>query len=406
MGIDTCANLESSVIGSILLDPGKMIDVVKEVKAEDFSSIQGRAAFAAIVAEWREKKHFSIIDVSVLHPELAIYLSEAMSKAVPLGVKSHAAEISKRAKAKRIQDGMKNILSSMTSPDDMLSAMMSLYREEISVGRKDPSIKSVINRVSRYMSTVKDGKIGFDVGFGFLREVYCRYIPGHIWLVGGFTSVGKTAVMIQKVCNLIVCGEGARIVIISTEMTEEQLVARILANFTGVPSMRILSGNYHSTAEEKSVFDAKNALKHSELAIHDAIYTIDDIEVALRKAALQGGVDVVFIDYVQNCRWPGAKSRYQEQSEIANRFQALAKEVKATLVCLSQVSNDVGRGNTEQLELKGAGEWAAVADYGIMLSRHKTERHRLKYMLKKNRHGALTERELEFQNVFTRLGEV
>jgi hypothetical protein len=75
------------------------------------------------------------------------------------------------------------------------------------------------------------------------------------------------------------------------------------------------------------------------------------------------------------------------------------------MICLSQVSNDVGRGNTDQLELKGAGEWAAVSDVGVMLTRHKTEKHRLKYSIKKNRHGALGECELTYENVYTRLQE-
>lgn len=65
----------------------------------------------------------------------------------------------------------------------------------------------------------------------------------------------------------------------------------------------------------------------------------------------------------------------------------------------------MGRGNTDQLELKGAGEWAAVSDVGIMLKRNKTEKHRLKVEIKKNRHGALGEAELEYVNEYTSLHE-
>ena len=115
---------------------------------------------------------------------------------------------------------------------------------------------------------------------------------------------------------------------------------------------------------------------------------------------------MVFIDYVQNCKWAEAKSQYQEQSEMAKRLQALAKDVRATIICLSQVSNEVGRGGTDQLELKGAGEWAAVSDMSVMLKRNSKEKYQLKYMVKKNRHGALDECVMEFKNDFTRLEEV
>ena len=265
----------------------------------------------------------------------------------------------------------------------------------------------MLKRVNAYTKKNKErGQFGIKTGFKLHEQNYIRYVPGHIWTIGGFTSVGKTATMVQMICNIISSGGDHSIIVISTEMTEEQVVARIIANFTGVHSMRILSGNFHTAEEEDAVAAVKSSLEGLKLTIYDDIYRLEEIETAFRKADLQGGVDVGFIDYVQNCKWPEAKSQYQEQSEMAKRFQALAKEVRATLICLSQVSNDVGRGNTDQLELKGAGEWAAVSDVGIMLNRHKTEKYKMKQTIKKNRHGALGECEMEYKADFTRLEEL
>ena len=207
--------------------------------------------------------------------------------------------------------------------------------------------------------------------------------------------------MVQQIANLLTSGENPSILVVSTEMTEEQVVSRIIANITGVHSYRILNGKYHDAEDEDMVEIAKSTLAGAKLTIYDDIYRLEEIETAFRKADLQGGVDVGFVDYVQNCRWPEAKSQYQEQSEIAKRFQSLAKDVRATVVCLSQVSNDVGRGNTDQLELKGAGEWAAVSDLGIILTRHKTEKFRLRCEVKKNRHGALGVSEFEYVREYT-----
>jgi replicative DNA helicase len=286
----------------------------------------------------------------------------------------------------------------------MLDDLMAIYRAEMQAGRKMPEISEVLKRVDEIVNkNAKRGVLGIRTGFETLDKVYARFIPGHIWTVGGFTSVGKTATMVQMVCNALSAPEQPSIVIISTEMTEEQVVGRIVSNFTGVPSFRILAGKYHDAEEADTVEKCKARLATMPLAIYDDIYRLGEIETAFHKADLRGGVQLGVIDYVQNCRWPEAKSQYQEQSEMAKRFQALAKDVRCTLVCLSQVSNDVGRGNTDQLELKGAGEWAAVSDYGVMLSRHKTEKHRLKFDLKKNRHGALTEFELEYKNDYTKL---
>jgi replicative DNA helicase len=208
--------------------------------------------------------------------------------------------------------------------------------------------------------------------------------------------------MTQKLRNLLQNKNNPRIVIISTEMTEEQMVGRIVANFTGVPSVKILSGSL-TASEEVEVEKCLRFISTKNLTVYDDVYTLGEIEAVFRKAELKGGVDVGFIDYVQNCQVPEAKSEYQEQSTLAKRVQKLAKDVRATIVCLSQVSNDVGRGNTSNLELKGAGEWAAVADIGIMLYRRKENKYLIKYSIKKNRHGQLHDEAFIYTSNWTRL---
>ena len=215
-------------------------------------------------------------------------------------------------------------------------------------------------------------------------------------------SVGKTAMMIQKICCLVQEHDNISIVVISTEMTEQQVLARILSNFTGIHSHKILSGNYRQ-GEEEVVEEYKSMLKTHRITVCDDIYNKSDIEAVFRRLHLQGGVDVGFIDYVQNCRVPEAKSEYQAGADLAKGLQKLAKDVECCLICLSQVSNDVGRGNTSQFELKGAGEWAAVSDVGIHLQRDKDHDAALLYSVKKNRHGAKDETEFEYKDNFTRL---
>jgi replicative DNA helicase len=404
MAIDTAAQTEKALVGALLTSQKKIVDVMDLIGAEDFSSINARQAFVEIVTAWKNQRPSDIISIAHVLPHLSIFLAHATNDAFAPAILEYAHHIAKNAKINRIMQGLNTIGGMKNEPAMMLEEMLSLYQKEMSAGKKNPAIESVINRMEILINANKRrGDLGFATGFDFLHDLYVRYVPGHIWTIGGFTSVGKTAVMIQKICNLISSPDNARIVVISTEMTEEQVVSRIISNVTGIDSFRILSGNFHDSDEEERCDHAKIMLSRASVLIYDDIYTLGDIEVAFRKASLQGGVNVGFIDYVQNCRVPEAKSQYQEQSELAKRLQKLGKDVSATMICLSQVSNDVGRGNTDQLELKGAGEWAAVSDIGIMLSRHKSEKHRLKYEVKKNRHGKLGEFELEYASNYTRL---
>jgi len=399
------AQVEQALVGSLMMSPDRIIKIADVVRPTDFADQRAQMAFTSIMGEFAGKRPADLVSIAAKHPQLAGYLSAATGSAYPPGVVSYASEIANSARLRRIKTGLE-AAAMEEDADGVLSRIMSLYQHEMRAGAKAPAITDVLRRFADVVrENRKKCRVGFSAGMNLLERLYIRYQPGHIWTVGGYTSVGKTAFMVQQIVNLLMSGENPSILIISTEMTEEQIVARIVANITGVHSFRILTGNYREAWEEETVSAAMDSLYQSRLTIYDDIYRLDDIETAFRKADLQGGVDIGWIDYVQNCRWPDAKSQYQEQSEIAKRFQSLAKDVRATLVCLSQVSNDVGRGNTDQLELKGAGEWAAVSDVGIMLRRNKTEKHRMKVEIKKNRHGALGEAELEYANEYTSLHE-
>ena len=408
MGINLQKNIEEhGLIGSLLVDEKKMLVAVEIVKPTDFIDERAAIVFSTMIDEWQQKRPIDLVTISRKIPNLATYLANTTQHAYSPAVKSLAESISNSARTRRVKAGVEASLKGPVTADEILSNVMHIYRSELRCGKKNPEIKSVISRVNQYTKKCKEsGRFGINTGFDFYENLYIRFVPGQIWTIGGFTSVGKTATMVQFICNLLSGKENPSIVVVSTEMTEEQVAARIIANFTGVSSVRILSGNYRSEEEADSVERVKNRLAECRLLIYDDIYLLDDIETAYRKADLQGGVDVGFIDYVQNCRWPEARSQYQEQSTIAKRLQKLAKDVRSTLVCLSQVSNDVGRGNTDQLELKGAGEWAAVSDVSIMLQRKKSEKYKLRQVVKKNRHGQLGECYLEYKNDFTSIEQV
>ena len=405
--MELIADVEKSLVGNLIISEKKILDVLDIVKETDFITPQGRDSFSRIISLWKSKKSVDMVSLSSSLPGLSRYFAEAMSMAFPPASKDYARQIAREAKKRRVFSTVDIIAKTKKDPDAALSSMLSLYQQEMTTGKKKPEISEVMKRFDGYVKkNRKEGRMGFETGFGFLRDLHIQYVPGHIWTIGGWTSTGKTAVMTQKICNMISFKEKPAILVISTEMTEEQVVSRLLSNFTGIPSYRILMGTYHDEEEAERVEQFRVILGKSNLKIYDDLYTLSEIEVAFRKADLQGGINVGFIDYVQNCRHPEMKNQYQEQSEMAKRIQKLAKDVRATIICLSQVSNSVGRGETDNLELKGAGEWSAVSDVGVMLTRNKQDKWKLKYEVKKNRHGALGEKMLEYRNVYTSLREM
>ena len=241
---------------------------------------------------------------------------------------------------------------------------------------------------------------GVRTGFYFLDEAFVRYVPGHMWLITGFTSAGKTTLAIEMLSRV----NKSRVMVISTEMTEEQLVARMVSRETGLHNQKVLSGMLEPE-EYDTVLAVMARIKEQSMAIVDDRRELQEIEGIVMQQAMSGGVDVVFLDYVQQIRCKGVP-RKEWGAEAADRIQELAKRARTCIVCFSQVSNQVGRGEVEQLEGKGAGEWAACADVGVRLRRDlKKDKYLLGFDMQKGRHYGTLQKDLQFKANFTRIDE-
>ena len=93
------------------------------------------------------------------------------------------------------------------------------------------------------------------------------------------------------------------------------------------------------------------AASHS-LCVVDDLYEWDDIYLRCKKEKLVRGLDIVFIDFIQNMSAPG--TIYERMSTLAPRLQGMAKELECTVIALSQLANADSAGS-EQLNFKGAG---------------------------------------------------
>ena len=186
-------------------------------------------------------------------------------------------------------------------------------------------------------------------------------------------------------------------------MTEEAIISRYVANKTGINADVIYSGRM--LPKHREIADAiRDDLAEKKLIIYDNIRTVEQIENVVRIAELQGGVDFVFVDFIQNIRKYGCRSKYEESSQVAIDLQNLAKNCKTCIVCLSQLT--IAQSENDIIAYKGAGELAEAADVGVYLKRSKENLSRLLVQIKKNRHGSLNQQIMKYINNWTRLKEV
>ena len=394
--------VEQIFIAGLVSNPDHYLAVCDSVKVESINGEYAREAYRQI-----EKQVKSGCEVSEATVVLALsekageWVRSACVNVIPMAVPM-AAEIAERARKARILSGLKDISNQLhTLPADfVLPDLIALHERENVGPKKAADAKSVVSRYRSSVAENRKGKTrGFRSHFSALDRDYIGYRPGHLWAVGGWTSTGKTQWAIEAMTRIMQNDPEAKVAMVSTEMTEEQVVARFIANLSGEGSHKILNGKVDVSRQEEW-------LCSRNLCVWDDLYEIGVIDSALRREKAKKGLDVVVIDFIQNVRKPGFSKQYEMMSEIAKEFQRMAKQLKCCIVVLSQIPNSAGKEDSGILEFKGAGEIAAACDVGILLKRDRSRKEIMLVEVRKNRHGACGSHALEYANNWTRLNEV
>jgi len=402
---------EKAVLGGILMDDSAIVKVKPMLDTDDFYGFNHQRIYAAMLDIYEDGKPIDIVLLSNTLKDkgelnkvggsayLAVLLDETPSAA---NIEYHARIVkeksTKRLMASEAQKIVDASLDSHTSPDDIPTRLSIEKNHKIEINQAGSVVKQLNKNVSA-------GYPGLYPCYDLLARTIRKVSPGHLYVVGGWTSTGKSAWLVDFVCRMYRgTANNPGIAIFSTEMSCEQYMIRCISNETSVPGWCITE-NVMRPEQAKSIIKAQTHFASRNFYLYDTIYKIEDIERTARMIKEQRGLDILAIDYLQNL-W-GDGSIYERMSRLAPVLQYLAKDLQITIIALSQVSNQHARGETGGLiNYKGAGEIAASADLGIELERFKDNQDMMRFIIKKNRHGRVAEGVLEYVDGYTRLKEV
>jgi replicative DNA helicase len=177
---------------------------------------------------------------------------------------------------------------------------------------------------------------GLTTGFALLDSFTYGLQPGHLWVIAGGPSDGKSTVM-QNILEGAV-GTGAKCAVYQLEMPIEEQALRFLSSDSGVNSGSLLTGTM--THEEQLALAAsfkrlqKVGVDYVNVDGANADDILSDIE--------QGDYEVVMVDYLQLLDVTAAKGESREQavSNVARKLKNLAKRKAVTILTGSQLNDD------------------------------------------------------------------
>ena len=350
---------EQSVLAAILLENEAIHAALELLTPEDFYREAHRIIFKRMVELSEEREAIDLVTLTHRlrrEGELervggATYLSELLTL-VPT-----AARIQHHARIVREKALMRNLIRAATDiaaeaydgkrpVDDLLDEAEHRIFEiaERRVRRAFTPMREIVKDSFETIERLYERRervTGIPTGFRDLDERTSGFQPGDLIVVAGRPSMGKTAFCLN-IAQHVGIERKQPVAIFSLEMTKEQLVTRMLCSEARVDAHKLRS-SYLGESDWPRLTMAAGRLAEAPIFIDDtAALSILEMRAKARRLQAEHGLDLLIVDYLQLVRGHGtADNREQEISEISRSLKALAKELKAPVVALSQLNRSV-----------------------------------------------------------------
>lgn len=347
---------EQSVVGSMLMDKEAIMTASEILTPEDFYGRQYGVMFEAIVELYNESKPVDMVTLRErlrekdVPPEVSsVEFIRDLINAVPtsINVKHYADIVCEKAMLRRIIKVNEEIEGLCYLGKEKLEVILGETEKRIfdllqnrNTGDYVPIKQVVINTLEKIeaASRTKGNVTGIATGFYDLDYMTAGLQPSDFILIGARPSMGKTA-LVLNLAQYIAIRNNVPTAIFSLEMSREQLMNRMFAMEARVDSQNIRTGDLSDSDWEKLI-ESAGVIGKSNLIIDDTPgISIGELRSKCRKYKLEHNLSLVIIDYLQLMTGNGrTDSRQQEISEISRSLKALAREIQAPVIALSQVN--------------------------------------------------------------------
>ncbi|OGO18359.1 MAG: replicative DNA helicase [Chloroflexi bacterium RBG_16_50_11] len=354
---------EEAVIGSLLIDGTSIFQIADFLQPSDFYFEQNRLLYEAAVALYKRDE---AINQVTLAQELtrtgkletcggAARLSYLISVCPTSLDIEHYARIVYRLSVMRQLITAGDRISAIgyeSAPDveeSLAKAEGILFRLRRGGGANDLThIREVLDKYFEVTPPSTEERperlLAVPSGFAGLDEFLNGLQRSDLVIVAGRPSMGKTSLALNIARNAAV-EHRACVALFSLEMSRDSLVTRLVSSESGINARRIRFGEHKTEDEERKVMEATGVLSESPIYIDDTpMIRMAEMRSKALRLNYERGIDLVILDYLQLMQGESSgrgENRVQEISYISRALKALAREINAPVLAVSQLSRAV-----------------------------------------------------------------
>ena len=402
---------EQAVIGSIMLEPEKIIEVLDIVSERDFYVEKNRHIFAGMVELFNTSQPIDIVTLGNLLIAKGIYESiggndyiKEIINNIPLTLNVEAyGEIIKNKSITRDLIKASEEINKICYDNNPVSGMLDLAIDKVfSVAnrRENGAVTPIRNILYDNYTTLNqlaasgEKFSGIPTGYRYLDNKIQGMQPGNLILIAARPGMGKSS-FAANIAQNVAIRQNIPTAIFTLEMSKEELANRIICSEAKISSSKIKTGELSGEDMQKYI-DALEPIASSPLYIDDTpSISYTELRAKCKRLKLERNLGLVIVDYLQLMSGTSRESRQQEISEISRNLKLIAKELGIPVIALSQLSRATEQRADHKPMLSDLRESGAIeqdADIVMFLYREEAydegaEKNVAECIISKNRSG-------------------
>lgn len=372
-------DLETAVLGAIMLDSAALADVIDILnKPEVFYKEAHQRIFTAIKSLFERAEPVDILTVTQelkKSGELEMaggvsYVTQLTNKvASAANVEMHSRIVIEKYLQREIirinTDGLQRAFEDTTDIFDLLDkSEQDLFElSNIFIKKNFESARIVAGKTMTEIEAMRlqSGTTGVPSGFKKLDDITGGWQKGELILLAARTSIGKSALAMQFARNAVIDYQKP-VAVFSLEMTSISLMMRLFATESEIPAEKIRRGLLDDS--EFNLLNSKiGPLVSSKLFIDDTPHiSLFEFRSKARRLKAQHDIQMIVIDYLQlmTVADGAGRNREQEVSMVSRTLKGIAKELNIPIIALSQLSREADK----RVEKKGRPQLSDLRESG------------------------------------------
>jgi replicative DNA helicase len=350
---------EEAVVGAVLINPEAYYDVAQFLTGEDFYIHRLRWIWEAFTRLHEGRVPIDLLTVAD-ELERAGQLAEiggpafltSLINQVPtsLNAESYGKIVEEHSVRRKMINAANKIASIAYNTEVNVNEVMGESEKavfNVSERRLKHDLQPIKQVLSDYydrideLSKRPDEIHGVPTGFIDLDKMLTGLQPSDLLIIAGRPGQGKSGFLLSVAKNAALTHK-KHVAIFSLEMSNEQVVQRLIAQETGIDSQRLRNGKFQE-GERELFAHAIEVFGDTHIYLDDTpAITPLQLRTKCRRLHMEFGIDLIILDYLQLMSGDTRNdNRVQEVSFISRNLKVLARELNVPVLAAAQLSRAV-----------------------------------------------------------------